>query len=290
MARAISCQAGVCRAFVVGGGRACKGLALKPKISLTNGLKTFKYFGELKTGSVRLMGSRNQSIKGKGSNMSIKLKALGLGLLAAMALSAVAVVNASATAGGHFISSNAHTIIKGFENYTTLPHLLEFESHGLSGKIFCTNSSYEGTTDETTETEITITPKWSNCHTTNSVNNFDVHENGCDFKFTVQAGDQTKVEHTVHVECPAGEAIEITHPNCNITVPPQTVANAVTFTPATEGANHGITLDVSAEFDTEYHGGICIFTGTNHVGTLAGSATVKGFNTAGDQQFNITST
>jgi hypothetical protein len=214
-----------------------------------------------------------------------KLRILSVGLLAALVACGFAVVNAGATTGGHFVSGASKTTIKGTENTT---HRLEFKSHGLEGGIVCDETSYTGSAGAT-ETEIPITPSWTKCHTTGEEpTTWEVHENGCGFTFKVAPGDPKSTEHTVDITCPANKAIVITHPNCTITVPAQTSVSSVTYSPDNEGSVPAITLNSKTQFKTEYHGGICIFTGTNHVGTLEGSATVKGF--AGEEQVSIAAT
>lgn len=218
--------------------------------------------------------------------MSIKLKALGLGLLAAMAMSAVAVMNAGASTGGHFVSTEAHTNIEGFEGAEPNPHVLHFNKEGGAPgeRIGCDVDKYTGTISSAakTATEITITPSWEQCYTTGSPNTkFEIHENKCDFLFTIS---KTPLAHnTAHVKCQsAGEAFVITHPNCTITVPPQTVTG-VTYTNITE-SRHEVTLTSTVKGITaHYHAGICIFLGTTHKSEMTGSVTVKGFNTEGVQ-------
>jgi hypothetical protein len=222
--------------------------------------------------------------------MSIKLKALGLGLLATMAIGAFAVMNASATTGGHFVSDVAHTEIKGMEDKNV--HQLEFTFHGLSGGIICDTVSYSATTTVSTVTELLVTPSYAGCHTTGeAAGTVTVSVNGCKYRFTVAPGGN-ETEHTVHLECPAGQGILVTHPNCEVRITPQTINTGLTYTRTTNAftGRHEITLESSLQFNIEYHGSkICVLTGTNHVGTLKGSATVQGFNTEG-AQVNVTAT
>ena len=224
--------------------------------------------------------------------MSMKLKVLGLGLLAVMATSAFAAMNASALTGGHFVSSVSHTIIKGKETPATGVHVLEFSEEGSTSaesKIYCTESSYEGTVQSATVTELTVIPSWEKCHTTTRTENFTVTENGCDFNFTVRPEGNTK-HNTVHVLCPPDKAIEIHHPNCTITVPAQTVEGVVYTRQPASGNPDWITLDSTVKgIESQYHGGICVFLGTNHKSEMSGSVTVEGFNTAGEQ-VSITAT
>lgn len=220
--------------------------------------------------------------------MSIKLKALGLGLLAILATSAFAVMNASAEVQGHFVSDEEHTIITGVEEGTHHQHLVgDFGE----GQIGCEVAHYHGTATSKTSTSLTITPTYEKCLTTGTATAVNVTTNGCTYTFTLTTTAPTP-EHphlVAHLLCPAGKAIEVHHPNCTITIQPQTVASAGTVTTILDNGKHALTLNTAAKFNDQYHGGICIFLGTNHTGELKGSATVRGFNTEG-KQVNITAT
>jgi hypothetical protein len=223
----------------------------------------------------------------KEQAMSLKLKALSLGLLA-MALGAVAVMNASANGAGHFVSTgNTHVLVRGAENIGTI-HRFEFRSHGLEGGIVCEEAIYpDYTASAETETSIVIKPTYNTCHTTDDLAphaDLTITTNGCSYRFTVASGTTDATEQTVHLECPENAKIEVHHPNCTITIPPQTINTGVTYKTITEGGIHAITLESNAQFTTEYHGGICIFTGTSHTTTMVGSATLRGFNTLGVQE------
>lgn len=89
--------------------------------------------------------------------------------------------------------------------------------------------------------------------------------------------------------CPVGKNMLITHPNCTISVPPQT--NVTGFTPTTTVANgkHAITLDVNIQYTVHYESGICVFLGTKHTAAITGSTIIQGKNTL-DEPVNITST
>ncbi len=221
--------------------------------------------------------------------MSLKLKAICLGIFATLAVGGFAAVNAGAEVGGHFVwDGDDHIEVRGTESGT---HRLHFKSHGSEGEIGCEEASYHVTVDDpdTTLDYVDVTPTYKNCYTTPSGTKFAVHHDGCVYRFTVTKNSGNATEQDVHLICPAGGAITITHPNCTITVGPQTVDDAVTYTTSFENGKHTITMDVNAKFQTTYHGGICIFLGTNQVGTLSGSVTVAGFNTAGNE-VNITAT
>jgi len=215
--------------------------------------------------------------------MSLKLKVLGLGLLAVVATSAFAVMNAGAATGGHFVHEGPenHVTITGTEN-TGTPHVLHFKEEGAaaSSAISCHQTSYHGVVNAKTVTSVTITPSWSNCTTTDGSNtSFEIDENGCTFTF--KSGKTGETHHTAELVCAAGKAVEITHPNCTITVPPQ-LLKAVTYTTILKNEKHALTMNVTAKgITSHFHAGICIFLGTTHKSELTGSVTVSAETTLG---------
>jgi hypothetical protein len=227
--------------------------------------------------------------------MRFKLKVLGLGLLVTLAMSAVAVMNASATSTGNFHSDAAsgNTNIVGSEIPTLAhpsAHRMELAYHGLEGRTVCDIVSYNGTVTGPTTKHITIIPHYTTCKTQTQAHNVTVHVNGCSFTFT--PGHQG----TVHLDCPVGKSIEITHPNCTIKITPQTIGTAakgMLYTADTDtNGKKTITLDANTvQIATKFEAGICVFTGTNHTATMHGAVTVRGFNhVAGGAQANITHT
>ncbi len=221
----------------------------------------------------------------KGTTMSLKLKVLGLGLLATLAMSAVAVMNASATSSGHFISDAA-------DGHTIVNQSIEPESpHGFNvsvegGSIECDEANVQGTATTNTLTAVEGIMTLGKCHTTGSEPGTTVvHMNGCSGRGTSNSSGTG----TGHLLCPAGKTVVVTHPNCTITVPPQSGVGGFTYTNVNDGSKHTITVDVNLQYAVQYHAGICIFTGTNHTATVSGSTIVKATNTQGEQ-VNITST
>jgi hypothetical protein len=229
--------------------------------------------------------------------MSLKLKALGLGLLAALSVGAFVVMSASANTGGHFVSEVAHTEIKGSEDTAVgATDRFEFKSHGLEGGIVCDKVSYTGTANATTVTSITVTPKYEACYTTGQpVGSVTVKVTGCVYIFTVGKTPKEEPESSVHLECEANGHIVIEHPNCTITITGSAASKVnqtltgFSYKTITINNKHAVTVEASGtatnpgiQFATRYEGGICVFTGTNHVGTLVGAATVAGTNTAGE--------
>jgi hypothetical protein len=241
------------------------------------------------TGVASPAGAAPPTQEPKGIQMSLKLKALGVSALAALAVSAVSVMNASATAGGHFVSETTHTDIKGIESGG---HVLHLTNHGLSGLVGCDIDRYTGTAESATKTvtQITIKPEYEDCYTTADPDEpITVDVNGCTYEFTVAAGTTSSTEQTAHVRCPAGQTIKVTHPLCTVTVHPQTINTGLTYTHQTNAnGKNEVTMDVNAQFTTTRHG-LCQFIApTNGTGTLAGSVTVQGFS--GPNQVSITAT
>jgi hypothetical protein len=208
-------------------------------------------------------------------------------------------MNASATVTGHFTNdaSNGHATIVGTENYGTT-HMLEFQRTEPTGTptgaaIACTEATYHGTVAAASVNSITVTPTYKNCATTGGTwGEVVVTMNECDYTFRSNSNASTHkptAHATVTVDCPVGKAIEIHHPNCTITVPGQTPKGGVTYTTTVEG-KHALTVNVTAtHIAGEFHGGICIFLGTNKEFDMNGAVTVKGENT-NKEQVNITAT
>ncbi|HKB52253.1 MAG TPA: hypothetical protein VKC63_12615 [Solirubrobacterales bacterium] len=227
--------------------------------------------------------------------MSIKLKALGLGLLAALAVSAVTVMNASAEsqATGHFTCEVEPCTVKGSEVLGS-SHRFELAIAGLTG-IVCDEASYKGTAATKTVTDITITPTYGECHTTGTgtgskSGEVTVDVNGCTYTFTQPNKESAKTEHTVDLVCPTGKTIIVTHPECETTFDPINGLKGVGYTTILENNIHTITLTSNVSgFSVTFHKGICVLLGTNHVGELSGSATVRGFDSL-NREVGITAT
>ena len=214
--------------------------------------------------------------------MSMKLKALGLGLLAMIAVSGFAAVNATGETGGHFTSDspNGKTVITGTEKQGT-SHTTQLAVEGLSG-IHCEHALYEATAGAATVESLTVTPTYTKCTTSPSgATNVVVDHNGCNYTFTIGKKIAT-VHQTVSIVCPAGKAIVITHPECEITVPPQTLTG-ITYNTVVEENKHAITLvaeigvNGTPKLTTQFHAGFCVLLGTTHLGSFTGSVTVKGY-------------
>lgn len=226
--------------------------------------------------------------------MSLKLKVLGLGLLAALAVSAIAVVNASASITGHFEQEITRAHLKGEESGTN--HRIKFSVDGGT-PIECTIATYTGTpVDPLTFEELTVTPHYTECKTEGaSEHNVTVHVDGCEFEFysNKNASTHTPTSYaTTGLWCPKDvPGIRVTHPNCTMRMPPQTITTrGVRYTTTEENKKHAITLTADAAGITaHYEAGICIFLGTTHSAVMVGSATVWAVN-ANNEPVGITAT
>lgn len=224
--------------------------------------------------------------------MSPKFKRLGVALLAFGAMGAMAVINASAKSGGHFVSSATHTIVDQRATTTQgIPHFFNIKIEN-TGEFECKYARALGTisTPLATVTEANGITELDECFTVGSTETpWQVHENGCEGRPTVATGEPATTEQTGDLICPPGKVMEVTHPNCLITVPSQNHIPGFTYTRITENGKHAITVDVNVQYAVQYHGGICIFLGTSHTATVTGSTIVRGLNTNGEQ-VSITAT
>jgi hypothetical protein len=221
--------------------------------------------------------------------MNGHLKTLGLGAVALIAVGAVHTMPAPATTGGHFVVDVPHASLEIILN---LPgHQMNFVTEG-SQPMKCTVASHRGTTNETTTTQLDIVPSYEDCYTENGTSNppeFKATLNGCLYRFTVAPITTDESEQTIDFVCPAGAAAVFHDPNCTITMGSQSSVNAATYKRRIEGDKHFLTLTMHAKFDTEFHGGICVFLGTKHVTELLGAATLRARNTDG-ALINLTAT
>jgi hypothetical protein len=220
----------------------------------------------------------------------MKRKILGMALLAAAATSAFAVVNASAVvpANSHFYhhAPTTNAWITGHEASGTL-HQLKFYrlnagSHTtIQPPIECEQATYTATVTTRTVSPITMTPHYTKCKTEGGTpDEVKVDVNGCDYTFSPHGANK---HGTVRVDCPAGKAIEITHPNCTTKIPAQipsatTLTEGINYTPVEEGGVKALTADVTVRTITGHlESGLCVFLGTNWKFEMVGSVTVKGY-------------
>jgi hypothetical protein len=202
--------------------------------------------------------------------MNRKLKALGMAIAAVMAFAAFA----GSASAAEFHSEVEHTGISGSRIGTDV-----FTVNAGTWK--CTELTYSGTQSTgVTSSEITVIPKWGGCTAFGFIG-ATIDVNGCDYRFTPNANPY------LHIVCPT-KTIEVTTPNCIVTVGSQTVNSGVTYTNGGAGATRDVTvkLGLSGLTYTQLNkafpnctGGAGTFTN----GTYSGEATVKGANTAGVQ-------
>jgi hypothetical protein len=235
--------------------------------------------------------------------MSLKLKALGLALFAVLAVGAVSVMSATANPGekqGHFTSDAAGpwTHITGAQEGTL--HENVFLDHALGDAVTCSTATFTASVGVATATEITVTPTYAGCKTTNEKREAHVDMNGCAYVLTIFEKPETR-DQTTHLECPPGKEVTLTITGpfgvkCTIHIPPQTpTTGGVVYTTTTDAnKKHTLTLDITAfgitNNRTEEGFGGCLFNaGHGNNATLLGKVAAGGKDTAG-KVVNITAT
>ncbi|HEX9968287.1 MAG TPA: hypothetical protein VGB06_10100 [Solirubrobacterales bacterium] len=215
-------------------------------------------------------------------NIKLKVKALGLVVLAAGVVSAFAVMQATAKTGGHFVSETTHTIVNQTSAAGSL-HQLEFFLGTSEVGIICDKMTATGTAATQTVTEEVGNISLSNCHTTGSEVQTAIHLNGCQTRITIAPGNAETTEQTNDLICPAGKAVEITHPNCTVKIPPQTFTGLTYKTTVDATNKHTLTVVANSSVTIYYEAGICVFVGTNQIGVFKGSTIVRAENTLGER-------
>jgi hypothetical protein len=236
--------------------------------------------------------------------MSLKLKALGLAVFAALAVGAVSVVSAAADEGGVAHSDVDWTHITGKQEGSL--HENALVDHDEEDAVTCSTANFTASVAGKTQTEITVTPTYAGCETTENEYPTTVNMNGCTYTLTF-TDDPAQKHHTVHLGCPAGKTVKISvNPpfvgECHTYIPPQTpTTGGVTYTThtieekhATETTHlHALTLDITIEgiTNTKEETGFGCAGGGGHSqnSTLKGTVTVEGKDTDG-KLTNITVT
>lgn len=203
--------------------------------------------------------------------MSLKAKALGLGCLAVLTIG-IAVVNASATAGGHFGSNRAVTTIEGLEQN----HELEFFALGMEKAVVCDETTYHGVVTGMKATGATLTPTLKKCKTVGEEpDTVTIETHDCTLEGTVKAPKPEEEHSTMHLLCPTGKSITLTHPNCSLIIPPQTL-NGITYTKDQFLGTESLTIDFTVKNIQYTVHGLCQFFGTNqNNGELKGGLLIK---------------
>jgi len=216
--------------------------------------------------------------------MSTHIKTLGIALLVTVVMSATAAGHASALTSGHFTSDVSHTSWAGTENES---HRTKWSFDGGT-PIQCLTSSYSGTTTSTTVTSLTVAPAYPGCETEGGSGlEIKIFVGTCNYVF--QSSSSPLLDATFAVECPKEASVQISHPNCTILVPGQSLRGAY-YTTTTQGLKHALTIDMTVSGITaHYEAGVCVFLGTTHTATLTGSIVLTGSNTAGEK-VNVTAT
>ncbi|HEX7280182.1 MAG TPA: hypothetical protein VF255_11245 [Solirubrobacterales bacterium] len=206
------------------------------------------------------------------------IKALGLAVFAVMALGAFSAATASAEKLFH--SEVAHTEVRGEQHSTEDTFTVN------AGTVRCSHATYTGTQSTATASTQTVAPTYSGCKAFGFVNT-TIDPNGCGYVFSLSGTPVSgAAPGGVTIECPAGQVITVTAFNCWVTVGPQTRATGITYTNLGAGKTRDVTVDVNltgltyTQHSKSFPG--CT-NGTFNNGTYTGAATVRGFDTAGEQ-------
>jgi hypothetical protein len=204
--------------------------------------------------------------------MNRRIRSLGLLLGAVLASAACA---APATAA-EFHSELAHTTFSGFQ-VVGEEDAFTFKA----GVVRCSQASYSGTSVEVNATfsEITLTPKYTNCTAFGFVNTpIDVPKS-CDFRFT-----PSTAATQLHLICGANEYIEVTAFNCHVQIGSQTGVG-ITYHNKGTGVNQDIMI-TSAVTGMTYTQASKVIpgcqNGTFTDGKFAGATTLSGTTGAGE--------
>jgi hypothetical protein len=197
------------------------------------------------------------------------LKMLGLAALAVCAFGAFSAASASAA---EFHSSVEHSVLDGSQIGTDV-----FTTN--AGTVSCSEANYVGTQTAKTTTTQSALATYSGC-TAFGFASVPIHVNGCEYLFHAAS------PNTVDIVCPEGKVIEVTGPNCTVTVGSQTGKTAVTFT--TEGKSPKrdvkVTVNLTGINYTQHGKGFFPCTsGSFTNGTYKGETTVIGTDTNGNQ-------
>jgi hypothetical protein len=219
--------------------------------------------------------------------MTRYLKTLGLTLAATLALGIMAA--SAAQAAPEFTGTNGggtheHTIITGEQEGT-----LEFNATaGNELYVKCEKATFAGTSATGKETELTLTPTYTNCKASGL---FTTHWrlNGCDYKFkiTKTITKEKEYEGTYDLTCPAGNRIEIEMTKlfgggkkCLVTILPQNGIGPVIYRNVQEGGIVHLVIEMKATNVDNFvspGGEECAgLTAGTHNGIYSGKISLKG--------------
>lgn len=217
--------------------------------------------------------------------MSLKLKGLGLALLAATAISAFGAMNASATVTGHFTHDGPeeHALVNQRSAEESV-HQFHFTINNIV--LECKEFVATGTVTKATVTQVDGSTEFIGCHTEGQEpGSVVVQTNGCFGRGTSNSTGAI----TSDLVCPAGKTVTVAHPNCTMSVPPQSGMSGFTVFTTTVDGKHAITLGANVKYTLHYESGFCIFLGTTHTFSITGSTIIRGTSKTGNY-INITST
>jgi hypothetical protein len=198
----------------------------------------------------------------------------------AAALCALGAVTASAaSAAGEFTVGATPAAITGTQATTNVFEVTNSAHTGFV-KTKCGIATFEGTSTAAAATELTVTPKYTECTLGGLA--AEVKMNGCKYTFTSTGVRTANVDIT---GCTEGKKIEIIKGNCTITIPQQGPLATVTFANNAEAGSKmdaTATADVTAISNTQGTGSECPSPGlTSTDGTYTGTVTIKAFEDLG---------
>ena len=212
--------------------------------------------------------------------MNRNFKILGLTAVSLLALCAVAVAGVSASAFKFKSENGLITNLTGIQHGTNVD-----EWTTDSGTIKCTEAKYEGEQFGAESTEVEIEPVYTGCKIFSFLE-VTIHMNGCAYRLKTVTKENGNFEGSVDIVCPPGTQIEMTLPNCVITVPPQPGLQKITYTNLGTGTTRERTLDISLtgityEEDIVAEFSSCTGNGQHTSnGTLRGALLLTGENTS----------
>jgi hypothetical protein len=184
-----------------------------------------------------------------------KLKALGVAFTVVLAISAI---GASAAPAASF-HAESPTLVSGmssgFSKITTDP-----------GSVSCLSTTFSGNLSTATSATMTVTPNYGSCTLATIFGNISVTVDfkGCDYHFNASGH--------LEIRCPFGNPIVISGPGCTITIPAQTLSNAVSYGNTGAGSSREIDFTFGITGLKYSYSGFTCGSGTNTTnGTHSGN-------------------
>lgn len=206
--------------------------------------------------------------------MKLRTKPLLVVVLLAVAAGCLVAVPAAGNGGGHFGSSKTQTT---FEVVPEESHQIEF--HFFGSAVFCKEATYHGTATGMKLNSVILAPGYAGCATTeDEKEEVEVEPSGCTFEFTVTSEEPEEKHSTVHLVCPEGQEVVISHPICSVGIEPQTLEGVV-YTATSWLGTESLTVDLTIKNIKYTAHGICMLLGTNQKdGEIKGEAIVKAWD------------